>query len=385
MDISAINDPTTRFVAVMHEREAIRLRREQGLPLPWTSDPILQTYRFCNIRREDDAATQWISNHWREPHQDDPDLWFAMVIARFVNWPDTLAELGYPVPWGPEHFLAVMNARKARGEVCFGPAYNISNGGSTTPKAEHLVQQVFGPLWQRHKRLRPIEDDSLLSFYGRLKQMPGFASFMAAQVVADLKYVSPLKHARDWATFAAPGPGSKRGLNRVLGRKVDAPWRSDTAWHDQLILFRTKMRRCLPKLTSIFHTLKIPRTCIANLINTTERVKADDSSAAYSGHISHATSNVTMVMKAIAELSDINGNIADSLIAMVLSKVQSVDQRMRLECGVGFRQLRKCHRTRPGHCVLTHRNKSTAIRSPRRRAQAASAAPRCRRPWPFTC
>ena len=25
-----------------------------------------------------------------------------------------------------------------------------------------------------------------------------------------------------------------------------------------------------------------------------------------------------------------------------LSKVQSVDQRMRLECGVGFRQLRTC-------------------------------------------
>ena len=31
-----------------------------------------------------------------------------------------------------------------------------------------------------------------------------------------------------------------------------------------------------------------------------------------------------------------------------LSKVQSVDQRMRLECGVGFRQLRTCRRTRPG-------------------------------------
>ena len=31
-----------------------------------------------------------------------------------------------------------------------------------------------------------------------------------------------------------------------------------------------------------------------------------------------------------------------------LSKVQSVDQRMRLECGVGFRQLRTCRRTHPG-------------------------------------
>ena len=33
---------------------------------------------------------------------------------------------------------------------------------------------------------------------------------------------------------------------------------------------------------------------------------------------------------------------------VALSKVQSVDQRMRLECGVGFRQLRTCRRTRPG-------------------------------------
>ena len=41
-------------------------------------------------------------------------------------------------------------------------------------------------------------------------------------------------------------------------------------------------------------------------------------------------------------------------------KVQSVDQRMRLECGVGFRQLRTCRRTRPGSYVpqpLMHRSK----------------------------
>ena len=36
-----------------------------------------------------------------------------------------------------------------------------------------------------------------------------------------------------------------------------------------------------------------------------------------------------------------------------LSKVQSVDQRMRLECGVGFRQLRTCRRTRPGQLCAT--------------------------------
>ena len=33
--------------------------------------------------------------------------------------------------------------------------------------------------------------------------------------------------------------------------------------------------------------------------------------------------------------------------AVALSKVQSVDQQMRLECGVDFRQLRTCRRIRP--------------------------------------
>ena len=47
--------------------------------------------------REDDWVTKWIRDKWREPHADDPDPWFAMVFTRFVNWHDTLREIGYPV------------------------------------------------------------------------------------------------------------------------------------------------------------------------------------------------------------------------------------------------------------------------------------------------
>ena len=64
--------------------------------------------------------------------------------------------------------------------------------------------------------------------------------------------------------------------------------------------------------------------------------------------------------------------------AVALGKVQSVDQRMRLECGVGFRQLRTCRRTRPGQLCATRDIRSAArtqfIRSPRRRGRAASGA-----------
>ena len=69
-----------------------------------------------------------------------------------------------------------------------------------------VVAEVLKSLWARRKSLRPKEDDSLLGFYARLRDMRGFGSFMAAQVVADVKQVAPLRNARDWWTFAAPGP-----------------------------------------------------------------------------------------------------------------------------------------------------------------------------------
>jgi hypothetical protein len=244
------------------EREAIRVRRANGDPPPWTENEILRHGSFCNVRRSADRTSIWIADNWRTPHADDPDLWFAMVIARFVNLPDTLAELGYPVPWEPEHFLNVMHARKARGELCFNPAYIISNGGSKDPKPEHLVQRVFAPLWGplTRKRLRPKDDDTLHSFYGRLKAMPGFASFMAGQVVADMMYVAPLNRARDWSTFAVPGPGSKRGLNRVLDRPKDTPWRDEDTW-------RAALRKLREQITSELERMGLGDLHAADLQN----------------------------------------------------------------------------------------------------------------------
>jgi hypothetical protein len=115
----------------------------------------------------------------------------------------------------------------------WGSAYIFGTGGQSVDKIDYLVG-LLARLWSRRDKLRPRADDSLLAFYARLKDSRGFASFYAAQVVADMKYVEPLISARDWMTFAAPGPGSERGLNRVLGRPVKAPWRSDDVWREEL-------------------------------------------------------------------------------------------------------------------------------------------------------
>ena len=211
------------LLAFIAEREGIRLRRASGAPPPWTDDPILREWSFCNVRREDDRGTRWIAQHWRDPHADDPDVWFPMAAARLTNWPPTLLEIRYPVPWNREHFVTTLQERAARGDKVWGDAYTIPAGEKGVSKYDHIAG-VLDKLWTARERLRPKPGERLVDFHNRLRDRKGLGDFLAAQVVADVKYVEPLKSASDWMAFAASGPGSRRGLNRVMGRDKDAAW-----------------------------------------------------------------------------------------------------------------------------------------------------------------
>jgi hypothetical protein len=231
------------------EREQIRARREAGLPPPWTDDLIFQQYSFCNVEHENDRVTKYIATEWRDPHADDPQLWFAMTVARLINWPDTLAELGYPVPWNPGRFASVIAGRMARKETAFGPGYVISNGGSSQAKASYLASKVLEPMWRvRGWYMTPDPGKSLMAYCDKLRQFEGIGSFIAGQIIADLKYVPALRSSPDWMSFVVPGPGSRRGLNRILGRPVDNGWASDAAWREAFRRFEAAIRPELERI-----------------------------------------------------------------------------------------------------------------------------------------
>jgi hypothetical protein len=209
----------TRFVIARHN---VWVARDAGLDKPWTKDPILQSYRFCNMYRELDTVTQWLRSNWSATLGKHPDAWFAMVIARLVNHPGSLAHLN-PKGWNPEQFKDTMQRMAHDGRKVFGSAYIVSTNGHALAKPVYLAHHVLDPLWENRALYRPRPDDTLASFHTRLTQANGLGSFMAAQVVADVKN-SPLQSlsaATDWFTWAAPGPGSARGLARVANGDKD--------------------------------------------------------------------------------------------------------------------------------------------------------------------
>jgi hypothetical protein len=214
----------------VREREAIRLRKNRGEPFPWTTDLILRDYRFCCVRREDDRVTIWVRQHVRERFAEHPYLWLMLCITRQVNWPDTLAELiAAPGAWptdesfSPSAMAAVLNARKARGEKVYTGAYMIPAPQKRgADKQTHIANTVIGDLWRRRAEFADWLGVTLEGTHARITKSSGWGNFLAYQAVVDMRFTSLLSGAIDTATWAAAGPGTLRGLNRLHGRPIDA-------------------------------------------------------------------------------------------------------------------------------------------------------------------
>jgi len=222
----------------MGAREEARIRKVGGAEPPYTDDPIIDAYRFCNVRREDDRVTVWVRDNIRQTYAGHPALWFMLCIARQINWPDTLAELIAADAWPsnpdftPSMMTTVLNDRKNRGEKVYTGAYIIpvpSTKGAD--KQAYIAETVCGALWDRREAIEKRLDRSptLESIHVMLTRSNAWGNFMAYQSVVDMRFTDLLACASDKQVWAAAGPGTIRGLNRIHGRPVKAKRSQDQA------------------------------------------------------------------------------------------------------------------------------------------------------------
>jgi len=223
------------FFQYARRRQQILLDRIAGKPAPWTTDPILQQYRFCNVFREDDATTGWFARNIREPvdivHDGWTTLWACMVF-RWFNKIET-AQLLLDDPAFPDF-------KTLTPFVTFKPDYMRERLKGVSPlvtgaymiKTPTGLNKLDGIIDCLEKAWPQINGD-MGAYIGSgfctmqkanelLSTLPFIGDFMAYEIVCDLSHTSVLQGAKDRLTWANPGPGAARGYARILNKPLNA-------------------------------------------------------------------------------------------------------------------------------------------------------------------
>ena len=210
-----------RYFHTANMRHSIYHNRRLQLDQPWTADPIFQRYRFCNVYREYDKVTVWLRENWREPYADHPNLAFAMALARLINWPPTLIDIGFPDRWHPKRAHEKMKARKEAGLKVYTGAYLLGAIPKGDDKARYLIHYVLTPLKKVLDEGRASDGaefpDNLERAWEYFRSFRGIGNFLAYEIVSDLRHTRYLSSAPDIMTWANAGPGALRGLTRLWG------------------------------------------------------------------------------------------------------------------------------------------------------------------------
>jgi hypothetical protein len=218
------------------ERHKIYLRRNVlKKDRPWTDDPMLRNYRFCNIYREIDTVSEWIIKNVVRKYEKNENLWFMLAASRLINRTETLQEMMDNRAWPTDLYNAnvlyrVLCARAERGDKVVTGAYVVNSvfpKGAVVPDTRKVYYiPYFGlqGLWAKRKELQAAAHTSMQAFVGEMVKCHGWGAFMAYQVAVDLSYSKHwLGKAPDVHTYTSPGPGTTRGMARLMtgGRKPE--------------------------------------------------------------------------------------------------------------------------------------------------------------------
>ena len=221
-----IQEELDRYCYWQVERENIRLQKEVSkLPPPWTNDPILREFKFCQVFREDDRTTRWFKTHIREPLYYSEDVLMATVIFRWFNLIGTgrtLLEHDLLCNWDREK--AIKEITKQSKWVTGAYIIKTPNGMDKVTG----VSECISHMWNDRKFLinKIYQKKSLETTWNLLRDYPYMGPFMAYEVVTDLRHTYLLNGAEDVLTWANAGPGAMRGLNRLTGRELGYSKRS---------------------------------------------------------------------------------------------------------------------------------------------------------------
>jgi len=212
-------DAYWRFAA---ERQAVYYRRLAGTDEPWTSDPIIRSYRFTNAYRAADRVSQYLIREVQygcAHTSNEVDLFFRTVLFKLFNrietWEAIEYALGPITARTPLHKISnVLDSLMNRGSKIYSAAYIMPPPpyGKLRKHANHLA--MLGRMLDDGLTTTLVRARSLQSVFETLMQYPGLGQFLAFQLAIDLNYSDLLSF--EETDFVVAGPGALDGISKCF-------------------------------------------------------------------------------------------------------------------------------------------------------------------------
>lgn len=206
-------------------RQSAFEKRLSGAPRPWTDDPILQIYKFCNVYRAADRVSQYMIQNvaYEKAASSAADRVFQIVAFRtFSNigtWEGVKQVLGGPptlTDLSSGAFENALDLVKARERRLYTGAFILCANKVFGHQEKHrnhvaLFKHMF---FEKGLAWRILGANLLESVVKQLEAFPLMGPFMAYQTAIDLNY-SDLFHF-DENDYTQAGPGAARGLKKAF-------------------------------------------------------------------------------------------------------------------------------------------------------------------------
>lgn len=221
------------------ERQRVFLRRAVGAPAPWTDDPILRRFKFCNAYRASDRVSQYLIREViydaaassRAADDTLARIVFFRLFSRTETWEALEGVLG---PFsratlrGPR-LASELDRLRSQGPIYTGAFILCANRSfGHVRKHENHIALVRSMLARGRLPRAVARSRSLADLYTALTDYPLIGPFMAYQLAIDINYSELVDFSEDG--FTVPGPGAERGIRKVFPRARRAEMADVIRW-----------------------------------------------------------------------------------------------------------------------------------------------------------
>ena len=206
------------------ERQNIFIKKKNGEPAPWTDDPILQTYKFCNSYRVNDRVSQYLLKNviYNGKTYSNEDMLFRILLFKIFNKESTWELLLKSFSditlktFNREMYSKTLENAISNGIKIYNDAYISCANKAFGYDRKHdnhlaLLDKIFNI---DKSYIQILNSKTMENAFNILKSYPLIGNFMAYQLVTDINYSDIV----DWTEneFTVAGPGSLRGIKKCF-------------------------------------------------------------------------------------------------------------------------------------------------------------------------